>query len=362
MELILGAFVFCAVLFLYLHIQFHLKTSDDLEVYEIDQPSKDKMEEICDLRQPVMFDLESESDNIIKTTSKKYILDNYPVFEVKIRNLNESNPEAELYMPLQMQHAAKLCAEDTASTYFSENNAEFLTETGVIKHFQYNDSFLRPNLVSNCYYDIMFGSQGVTTPFRYDLNYRNFFMVTEGEACIKLSPPKSSKYLHETKNYEQLELGSPVNPWSPQPKYSADFSKIKCLEITLRPGKCLYIPAYWWHSFRFNKDTSISCFRYKTYMNNVAVLPHTFMYYLQNQNIDRKVAKPAQQTESAILQPSLHVQLPEHNQSQNIQQPTISGTDSQENGANVSVPVAEPVGMTLNESLGDSLGSTVINI
>jgi hypothetical protein len=366
MELILGAFVFCAVLFLYLHIQFHLKTSDDLEVYEIDQPSKDKMEEICDLRQPVMFDLESESDNIIKTTSKKYILDNYPVFEVKIRNLNESNPEAELYMPLQMQHAAKLCAEDTASTYFSENNADFLTETGVIKHFQYNDSFLRPNLVSNCYYDVMFGSQGVTTPFRYDLNYRNFFMVTEGEACIKLSPPKSSKYLHETKNYEQLEMGSPVNPWSPQPKYSADFSKIKCLEITLRPGKCLYIPAYWWHSFRFNKDTSISCFRYKTYMNNVAVLPHTFMYYLQNQNIDRKVAKPAQQTGSTNADHSADQPSVQHNQSQNIQPPTKSVTDSQEIGvnvsANVSVPVAEPVGMTLNEALGDSLGSTVINI
>jgi hypothetical protein len=368
MELILGAFVFCAVLFLYLHIQFHLKTSDDLEVYEIDQPSKDKMEEICDLRQPVMFDLEGESDNIIKTTSKKYILENYPVFEVKIRNLNESNPEAELYMPLQMQHAAKLCAEDTASTYFSENNADFLTETGVIKHFQYNDSFLRPNLVSNCYYDIMFGSQGVTTPFRYDLNYRNFFMVTEGEACIKLSPPKSSKYLHETKNYEQLELGSPVNPWSPQPKYSADFSKIKCLEITLRPGKCLYIPAYWWHSFRFNKDTSISCFRYKTYMNNIAVIPHTIMYYLQNQNIDRKVAKPAQQTGAPVLDRSPPHESPEHIQSRNNQPSTNSETADKlaDVSTSLTAPVSAPVTASLNEpvgaSLDESLGSTVINI
>ena len=38
-------FVFCIVLFLYIHIFFHLKTSDDLEVYEIDQPSKEKLEE-----------------------------------------------------------------------------------------------------------------------------------------------------------------------------------------------------------------------------------------------------------------------------------------------------------------------------
>jgi hypothetical protein len=46
------------VLFLYLHIHFHLKRSNDLEVYEIDDPSKDKLEEICDIRQPVIFDFE----------------------------------------------------------------------------------------------------------------------------------------------------------------------------------------------------------------------------------------------------------------------------------------------------------------
>ena len=69
---------------MYLHIQFHLKTGDDLEIYEIDQASKDKLEEICDLRQPVMFDL--ENPKLIETTNKAYILKNYPVFEIKIRS------------------------------------------------------------------------------------------------------------------------------------------------------------------------------------------------------------------------------------------------------------------------------------
>jgi hypothetical protein len=296
MELIAGVFIFCFVLFLYLHIQFHLKTSDNLEVYEIDQASKDKMEEICDLRQPVLFDLDDgENDKITKTSSKSYILENYPVFEVKMRNTNERKHDSELYMPLQMRLADKLCADDTSSSYFSENNSDFLNETGVIKNFQYNDEFLRPHLVSNCYYDIMFASQDTTTPLRYEINYRNYFMVTQGELRIKLTPPKSSKYLHEIKDHEILEYVSPINPWSPQPKYSADFDKIKCLEITLRPGKCLYIPAYWWYSFKFNKDTSISSCKYRTYMNNVAILPNTFMYFLQNQNVDRKIAKISSQ-------------------------------------------------------------------
>ena len=46
MEIIIGFFIFCLVLFIYLHVQFHLKTSEDLEMYEVDQPSKDKLEEM----------------------------------------------------------------------------------------------------------------------------------------------------------------------------------------------------------------------------------------------------------------------------------------------------------------------------
>ena len=59
MKIIFSMIIFCLVLFLYLHIFFHLKTSNDLEIYEIEQPSKDKLEEICDLRQPVRFDYKS---------------------------------------------------------------------------------------------------------------------------------------------------------------------------------------------------------------------------------------------------------------------------------------------------------------
>ena len=60
METIITCFIFCIVLFMYIHIFFHLNTSDDLEVYEIDQPSKEKLEEICDIKQPVVFNFNNE--------------------------------------------------------------------------------------------------------------------------------------------------------------------------------------------------------------------------------------------------------------------------------------------------------------
>jgi hypothetical protein len=72
------------VLFVYLHIQFHLKTSDDLEMYELEFASKDKFEEICNLRQPVLFDF--DNDRIIQTGSLDYLANTYGAFEIKIRN------------------------------------------------------------------------------------------------------------------------------------------------------------------------------------------------------------------------------------------------------------------------------------
>jgi len=289
MRIILGFCIFCIVLFLYLHIQFHLKTGEDLEMYEVDQPSKDKLEEICDLRQPVLFDFDCEK--IIQTSNSSYIANNYHAFEIKIRNIRDNDSNIELYMPLPMHSAIKLFDEDKTASYFSENNADFLEETGVCKNMRYNDEFLRPYMVSNCNYDVMMASTNTCTPFRYEINYRNYLLLTQGSAQIKLAPPHSSKYLYPIYDYENFEFRSPVNPWKPQPKYIADFDKIKCLEFTLLPGKTLYIPSYWWYSIKFSDNTSISCFNYRTYMNNLAILPYICLHALQIQNVKRDVAK-----------------------------------------------------------------------
>jgi len=307
MEIIIGFLIFCLVLFIYLHVQFHFKTSEDLEIYEVDQPSKDKLEEICDLRQPVLFDFDCQK--IVESSNKSYISNNYNAFEIKIRNVKDTDANSELYIPFPLHAAIKLFNEDSNSTYFSENNNDFLEETGVIKSLKYNDEFLRPYMVSNCNYDIMFGSNNTCTPFRYEINYRNYYLLTQGSAQIKLAPPHGIKYLYPNYDYENFEFRSPVDPWSPQPKYIADFDKMKCLEFTLTPGKTLYIPAYWWYSIKFNKNTSISCFHYRTYMNNIAISPYIGMHALQIQNVKRNVVKKASIDE--INKPVINTQIQE---------------------------------------------------
>jgi hypothetical protein len=293
MNIIFIVLIFCIVLFLYLHVYFHLKTSNDLEVYEIEQPSKDKLEEICDLRQPVLFDYYNES--IIESCSRENILDIYGAFDIKIRNVKIiPDNQSELYIPLPFTSALQAVKDDSESKYLVENNSDFLEETGLVKIYKYNDIFLRPYMVSNCNYDFLMASKGTRTPFRYELNYRNYLLVSQGEIKIKFAPPKSSKYLYEIKDYENMEFISPIDPWNVQKQYKADFNKVKCLEISIKKGKILYLPAYWWYSIEFQThDTSICAFKYKTYMNNFAILPQIFMRFLQTQNVKRNIVKNA---------------------------------------------------------------------
>ena len=287
MHIIYIVLIFCLVLFLYLHVYFQLKTSNDLEIYEIDNPSKDKLEEICDLRQPVLFQFQNE--RIFESCKRSNILDTYGAFDIKIRNVKQSaaDDEDNLYVPLAFSNALNVLREDTAQKYLIENNSEFLEETGIIKSYRYNDVFLRPYMVAQCNYDLLMAAERTRTPFRYELNYRNYLLVTEGEIKVKLTQPKSSKYLYEQKDYENLEFSSPLNPWQIQPHYKADFDKIKCLDLVLKSGQILYIPAYWWYSIEFGKETSLATFKYKTYMNTVAILPQLIIKLLQSQNVKR---------------------------------------------------------------------------
>jgi hypothetical protein len=190
-------------------------------------------------------------------------------------------------VPLAFSNALNVIRDDHDNKYLIENNGEFLAETGIIKSFKYNDGFLRPYMVSQCDYDFLMAAEKTQTPFKYELNYRNYILVTEGVIKVKLTQPKSSKYLYQQKDYENFEFSSPLNPWQIQAQYKADFDKIKCLDLVMKKGQIIYIPAYWWYSIEFGKEASLSTFKYKTYMNTVAILPQLVIRLLQTQNVKR---------------------------------------------------------------------------
>ena len=332
MHIIYIILIFCIVLFLYLHIYFQLKTSDDLEIYEIDYPSKEKLEEICDLRQPVLFHYDNE--RILESCQRKTILDTYGAFDVKIRNIKQSS-EDNLYVPIAFSNALTVLNEDKEMKFVVENNGDFLEETGLLKSYKYNDAFLRPFMVSQCLYDYIIAGEGVQTALKYEINFRNYILVVEGSVKIKLAPPKSAKYLYPVNDYENLEFSSPINPWQVQGKYRADFDKVKCLDIVMKKGQILFLPAYWWYSIEFTKETSICTFNYKTYMNTVAILPQLVMKLLQTQNVKRNNVKQLED---------------KHNVEENDTTPDASSTST----------TLEPIGTTSIDTIDQRLTETTV--
>lgn len=302
--LVISIFIFCIVLFLYLHIHFHLKRSNDLEVYEIEQPSKQRLEEVCDIRQPTTF--EFYNDQLLTQLSYQAIHTSYRAFDIHIRDVSKSptttsslddktkiqqkgtENDQVLYIPVTFKIAHEVLKKDTEMKYISEHNADFIDETGLIKIFQLNDEFLRPYMVSTCMYDILMASTGTTTPLRYEVNYRNYFLVTQGRIKILLIPPKDTRYLYPINDYDVLEFRTPVNPWKVQPEYQDDFDKIKTLEVELFQGMVMFIPAYWWYSIQFIvPETSVCSFKYRTHMNTISIAPQLFLNILQNMNTKR---------------------------------------------------------------------------
>ena len=59
MNIIIFILVFSIVLFIYIHIYYHFKTNNDLEILEINNISKERLEEICDLRQPLTMTIDN---------------------------------------------------------------------------------------------------------------------------------------------------------------------------------------------------------------------------------------------------------------------------------------------------------------
>ena len=297
MNIFIFVAIFLIVLFLYLHIVYHLKKSNDLEVYDIEMPSKTKMEEICDLRQPVTFKFNNE--RLLSSCSLLNVIDNYSAFDINIRNIKD-NPDdkTEMYIPLALNESVELFRNDKEKSYISLNNSDFLEETGLVKSFAYNDEFLRPSMVSKCHYDLMTGSVETTTPLMYNVNYRNYYLVTHGDITITLIPPGSSRYLYGINDYLNFEFRSPVNPWNVQEEYKADFDKIKTLEVNLQKGDMIHIPAYWWYSIRYNKLSSICTFKYRTYMNTIAITPSIMIHLLQKTNVKREIVK---KNENAVI-------------------------------------------------------------
>ena len=262
--------IFLIILTIYLHICYHLKKSNDLEIYETTFSTKENLDNICKLRQPVVFNYDL---NLIEC-ERKYLLDTFSNKEINLKNIISNDS-----VPLKLSEAIQLIDNDTNGSYYSEKNKHFLDET-IIDKIKKREKDIIP--IFSCYsmHDIIFGSNNSYTPLQYDINYKNYLYIAEGTVKIRFTPPINEKYLDIFIDYETMDITSRINVWKEQ-----NIENVKFIDIIVEKGNMIYIPPYWLYSIQFIETSTLLSFKYRTYMNLLAIMPHLFIQMLQLQNI-----------------------------------------------------------------------------
>ena len=311
MNTLIPFFIFFIILFLYIHVIHQYKTSQDLEIYEMDYKDNKQLQEVCDVKQPVLFEFESIHPSIFENITKDAIFTKYGSYDVKMKdirdyyknNKEDSDSNIGSYVVLSLQSSQNLIKSDPNSNYFSENNEEFIEETGLYGICKSFDEYLKPTFICQTKYDFLFGSTKSYTPLRYHMNYRQYYIVHTGKIQVKMTPWKSKKYLKPSKDYENYEFRSPINVWNPQSEYLHEMDKLHFLEFEVNSGNVLYIPQYWWYSIKYigENETVILGITYNSIMNCIAHLPQWGLYFLQQQNITKKISRihPITKTEES---------------------------------------------------------------
>ena len=265
MKKIVGIFIFCIVLFIYIHIYYQLKTSNDKEIYILEKPDKRKLEEVANLRQPFSFPY-----GAIPAFENKFI-----GHDVNIRTAEHPKDDEEMYLPLSFSDARELLSKD--SRYITENN----TDLPIYSNVEMLHTYLKPPLLWKTNIDYWSGSEKTHTPLRHFLNFRNYFYVLDGEVKITFIRPISN--IPKISDYDYLEFRADINPWTEDIQ--------DAMEIVAKKGDVVFVPAYWWNSIQYGKSSSVVVLQYQTYSNAIAIFPHLVRHFLQQQNIKHRTLK-----------------------------------------------------------------------
>ena len=278
--MLITLFTVLAVVFIYLHVVYHLKTCNDLEIYEMESlPDKAKLEDLCNLRQPLVFEYTNEE--FAKCMPQQC---SNTAFDINV--IDASN----VSVPLSVEKALVLFEK---SPYYTENNTDFLKDTMLHRVYEQNDFPLRPPMVAYMKYDLLYGGKDATTKLKYSNFCRNYFMVVDGTVEVKLAAPRNDRFLNTQKDYNRNEFYSDMNAWASEQINCQEYAKVKFLTVELKKGQMMYLPAYWWYTFKM--QGVVCSFHYKTFMNLVATLPDILIGVMQRQNTKIVVAKPLHQ-------------------------------------------------------------------
>jgi hypothetical protein len=302
MSFFIALLVFIIVILGYTHTMSQFKKSQDMEIYESDFVSNANLQEVCDVRQPVIVDISEVSADFLSRAKLDRFLMAGSQYPVAIKDSGDYRAKADIvdFISLPFKTALRCVDSDSSSRFFSDGNYEFMEDSGLDIDARALDTIFKPSFTVESKYDIMFGAKGVNTPMRYSTHHRHFIVVCSGRISVKMTPFKSTKYLHEIKDYENYEFRSQVDVWHPQKHFMDDAERVRFLEFDVIAGTALYIPPYWWYSIKYSGDEDafvVGCI-YNTILNRIANFPDIALHYMQQSNVVNTFVKEATIPES----------------------------------------------------------------
>lgn len=259
--------VFIFALFIYIHVLFQWKVSDEIDIPHISLPDKDTLEQVADTHQPFIFEKDLNSSLYLEGIER----------EINVQKKGEK--------PIKVPHKAMLSAVKKEQ-YLSQKNASFLERTQWIqdiKKLSICDTLLKPHMNWRTNYDILYGNKGVYTELCCSANGRNYFAVVEGYAELKLCTPRCGEFLTDG---NANATRSNVNIWEPSENDKTTLKECDTILIPLQKGSIIHIPAYWWYSFKFPDISCLLSFSYSTYMNTISQVPAKIHQLLQKNKIE----------------------------------------------------------------------------
>jgi len=337
---IVSLFIFVVIVFLYIHITAQWKKSEDLEIYETDYTTNTHLQEVCAVRQPVLFVFQQPTSLYESIQLSK--MDKYSTYTVNVKDIhdywkpvNDGQGEPTISVDsveLPFHSARRLFETDVSPRYISENNQSFLEETGLERTLSSMDTYLKPPIgLLYSRYDLLFGAKQSVTPMRYHTNTAYFLAPTAGKITVKMTPWKSRAFLYPVKDYEYYEFWSRVNVWNPLSCHATEMDKLRFLEFDVLSGYILSIPPYWWYTIRFSTDPDncVCAFTYDTILNAVAHSYDWGLFYLQQNNITTRVSAPSGQPTIPNVESSLEITNPPSSSSLATEQPELLPSNEQ---------------------------------
>ena len=277
MNYIIHLCVFIVVLISYLHIQSHFRSAPGSDVFELDGVIEARIDDVLDLKQPVVFRTRSDAD-LEEELNLHALLRARPDADVSVVDAAKGTRVAS-----SLDSFAKLQQAATDTHYYSDGNEAVIhglskdTRARIMKHHV----LLTPPLAYATRYDLMFGTDSGASALRRHVAHRSYFTVTNGTMDAKLVHPDQ---------LTEVEFACTPDA-APDSMTSVAISVQnipKAKDVTLYKGQTLFVPPYWGMTFKFTKDTFVLVAKYSTYMTETATCVHTARFWYH-----KMTARPA---------------------------------------------------------------------